>query len=293
MQSGFPRRRKRELTHNRPAVHRGLRAAPRRFSAPRRVAFVAPARRQPHAIVPHSKHSADGVPVAAISTRPPDSRGPTPWRMAFSANGCSKRLGTIPAADCRGPEPTREVGLRNGPFDVEKAVQERHSSPRVTGGCARAAATPERVAELRHEPRAIRGIRSVNNDDGIERVEQEVGLQLRPQALQLGLDEPALQVRGPHRQLVRLPGAALRLVRVVTREREADDDGVDREVRIQPVEKELSEVGWEMRRARSARSGEGRSPRRSPPRRAARGGPIGPAASSPRPAANRSRKSRA
>ena len=67
-------------------------------------------------------------------------------------------------------------------------------------------------------------------------------LQLRAQALQLRLDEPALQLGRPKGERVRPFGAAPHLLCIAPRERNASEHGVNRQVRIQAIEIEVAEV---------------------------------------------------
>ena len=52
----------------------------------------------------------------------------------------------------------------------------------------------------------------------------------------------AFQLGRPKRQLVRLVRAALHLLRILPRERDAGDHGVDRQVGVEPIEIEVAEV---------------------------------------------------
>ena len=53
-----------------------------------------PACGQPDAVVANPQHDRRASPWRSTSTRPPEGRGDTPWRIAFSTIGCSRNPGT-------------------------------------------------------------------------------------------------------------------------------------------------------------------------------------------------------
>src|SRR5262245_58951909 len=94
----------------------------------------------------------------------------------------------------------------------------------------------QQIAELSHQPPCRLRARLREGADRVERVEQEMRMELCAKALELGLDEPALQIRGAKGELLRLASVAVHLLGVETRERDAGDDRIDRKIGIEAAE---------------------------------------------------------
>ena len=127
----------------------------------------------------------------------------------------------------------------DGQIVVEKRqlLAERHERP--VGVSQR---RTQQVAELTHQP--ARGLRIGFGEraDRVERIEQEVRLELCAQALKARLDQASLEIRGLQRQIGGLTLALAHLCGVVARYRHAGDHRVDHQVGIEALEEELADV---------------------------------------------------
>ena len=129
------------------------------------------------------------VPAPGLSCRP--------WRSAFSTSGCRIRFGTAAASVSSSTsscvlQPILEAHL----LDAEIAGEEfQFARQRHLRRVALLQGQPQEVAQPRDHQSRLQRIGQRQRGDRVERVEQEVRLQLHAQRLQLRLRQLRLQLR--------------------------------------------------------------------------------------------------
>ena len=125
-------------------------------------------------------------PPARSQTVPPAARGAMPWRMAFSTSGCSLNAGTGRSRPRRPRRLDAAALAQTQPLEREVARTKLHSSPGAPPAVlparpARSAAGAERLSAS-----SARRVVPHQGEQRVQRVEQEVRVELRTQRLQLG-----------------------------------------------------------------------------------------------------------
>ena len=155
------------------------------------------------------------------SITPPSLRAAIAWRTLFSTSGCSSRFGTRASSvsgsksyRTREPSPKRACSISR--------YLARNSRSSLSGtSCAlrRSSAIRSRSLSRTSIRSAASHVAVHQRGDAVQRVEQEVRVELALQRLQLRLGEPRLELRGAQR-------AVLRLAEVAGRVAEPDDGAV-------------------------------------------------------------------
>jgi hypothetical protein len=119
-----------------------------------------------------------------------------PWRIAFSTSGCSSRLGTRASQRLLRHVDVHAQAVREAHLlDRQVALQELQLLPqRDLGLLAAQQRHAQQVAQARQH--AVGRVRVLVDQrrDRVERVEQEMGLQLHRQRQQARLGQPRLRV---------------------------------------------------------------------------------------------------
>ena len=208
-------------------------------------------RRRARTVVRHAQQQTSLSCVALTSRRPARWSRAIPCRIAFSTRGCRSRFGTRASrTSVPDPEARGEAVLEARLLDREVALQELQllaqrdvRPPRVLQR------DPQEVRELQDHALGRVRLRLQERRDRVQRVEQEVRLELHLQRAELGLRELGLE---PGRGELAVPVLRVR----VGAPREAHEGPVREDVRVEVQPEELRERRPERVRAAHRRVGQ-------------------------------------
>ena len=132
-----------------------------------------------------------------------------------------------------------EAGGFNGQIVVEEGefFGEGDEGPRT-----KSERGAEKIAEAFHQAAGGGRIGFGEGADSVERVKEEVRMNLGAEGLQLSFGETALELSGFEREIAGLLFALADLRGVIARDGQAGDDGVDQEIPIEAIDKEAGEA---------------------------------------------------
>ena len=145
---------------------------------------------------------------APSSSRQRPALAPMPWRNAFSTIGCSRKAGTRQASVAGRSRRRRRADRRSAPAADRRSRLVKASSIGHGVTCDGVRSSVARISSLRPSSIFERLVVRADADqrgDRVERVEEEVRLDLEAQRVELGPGDVGLELRLAHREAARAP----------------------------------------------------------------------------------------